>query len=430
VKEAMLYDPARHEPLRPLPWDECQVRAAIERIVADTESRFTEDRYWPLHPLDRESEDAPGRVETPLYHGACGVVWALHYLQAVGAVTLSPSHAVDFDRLLARNRAWLGTAAEGKRASFMDGDTPIRMLAFDARPTRELENALGALISGNVDHPARELMWGSPGTLLAALFLFERTGKQRWSDLFRFTAARLWSQLEWSPEHLCSYWTQEFSGRRWTHLGAVHGFVATAAPLIRGRHLLDPEAWDAWERCIVDTVQRTADRLGAHANWRPELASTGYAQKKLLQFCHGAPGFVVCLAGLPGTALDELLLAAGETIWSAGPLGKGSNLCHGTGGNGYAFLKLYQRTHDDRWLERARAFAMHGIAQTQEAALRYGQSRYSLWTGDPGFAIYLWDCVRAAGQFPTLDVFYASPGGFESAWNLDDVKHKRGGPLR
>jgi hypothetical protein len=50
---------------------------------------------------------------------------------------------------------------------------------------------------------------------------------------------------------------------------------------------------------------------------------------------------------------------------------------------------------------------MHGIAQTEEHAVRYGQGRYSLWTGDPGFAIYLWDCVRAKAQFPTLDVFYA-----------------------
>jgi hypothetical protein len=31
-----------------------------------------------------------------------------------------------------------------------------------------------------------------------------------------------------------------------------------------------------------------------------------------------------------------------------------------------------------------------------------------LWTGDPGFAIYLSDCLRAEAQFPTLDVFYAA----------------------
>jgi hypothetical protein len=153
-------------------------------------------------------------------------------------------------------------------------------------------------------------------------------------------------------------------------------------------------------------VQRTADRAGPHVNWRPELDDRGDGRKRLMQFCHGAPGFVVCLAGLPSTELDDLLVAAGETIWAAGPLAKGSNLCHGTGGNGYAFLKLYRRTGDPIWLERARAFAMHGIAQMERHAQRYGQLRYSLWTGDPGFAIYLWDCVRAEAQFPTLDVFH------------------------
>lgn len=410
----MLYDPARHEPLRPVPWDESRVRAAVERIVVDTESRFSEDGYWPAHPLDRGGGDDVHPVETPLYHGACGVIWALHYLQDIGAASLSRSYAAEFERLLARNRTWLGESAERERASFLMGDTPIRMMAYGSEPTESLESTLDALIAGNVDHPARELMWGSPGTLLAALFLHERTGKERWSALFRLTAARLWTQLEWSPQHRCSHWAQDLYGRRSTYLGAVHGFVATALPLIRGRHLLSAEEWNAWEGCIVTTVQRTADRDRAHANWRPELDGASEAQKKLLQFCHGAPGFVICLAGLPGTALDDLLLAAGETIWSAGPLTKGANLCHGTAGNGYAFLKLYQRTQDSVWLERARSFAMHGIAQSQEDALRHGQLRYSLWTGDPGFAIYLCDCLRAEARFPTLDVFHAFPVPIEA----------------
>jgi hypothetical protein len=412
MTEPLLHDPARHEPLRPLPWDESQARAVIHHIVLDTEARFTEDGYWPLHPLDAEGDEAPGQIETPLYHGACGVFWALQYLRDVGAAALSRSYVDELDRLLARNRAWLGASVERDRASFMMGDTPIHLMAFGAAPTEALEKSLDTLIAGNLDHPARELMWGAPGTLLAALFLHEKTGKQRWADLFRLTAEKLWTQLEWSPHHLCSYWTQELNGRRSTYLDAVHGFVATASPLIRGRHLLGADAWSAWERCIVNTVQRTADRSGAQASWRPQLDSVTEARKKLLQLCHGAPGFVVCLAGLPGPDLDELLVAAGEATWAAGPLSKGSNLCHGTGGNGYAFLKLYQRTRDPLWLSRARAFAMHGIAQTRDDAARYGQSRYSLWTGDPGFAIYLWDCVRAEAQFPTLDVFYAfvAPG--------------------
>jgi hypothetical protein len=109
-------------------------------------------------------------------------------------------------------------------------------------------------------------------------------------------------------------------------------------------------------------------------------------------------------------AASVMMVAAGEAVWAAGPLAKGSNLCHGTGGNGYASLKLCQRAGNALWLQRARAFAMHGIAQTEAHAAQQGQMRYSLWTGDPGFAIYLWDCLRGRAEFPTLDVFYSPTG--------------------
>ena len=78
---------------------------------------------------------------------------------------------------------------------------------------------------------------------------------------------------------------------------------------------------------------------------------------------------------------------------------------HGTGGNGYAFLKLYRRTNDAVWLERARAFAMTSIAQCREARAELGRGRYTLWTGDIGLAVYLWDCLTGVPRFPTVDIF-------------------------
>ncbi|MEO7743135.1 MAG: lanthionine synthetase LanC family protein [Usitatibacter sp.] len=78
-------------------------------------------------------------------------------------------------------------------------------------------------------------------------------------------------------------------------------------------------------------------------------------------------------------------------------------MCHGTAGNGYAFLKLHQRTGDLVWLERARAFAMHAVAQSESMRKEFGQGRYSLWTGDPGLAIYLWHCVTGGSAMPSLD---------------------------
>ncbi|MBS0320633.1 MAG: LanC-like protein [Proteobacteria bacterium] len=404
----VLYDPARHEPLQARPWDADLARDTIRHIVRDTEDRFSADRYWPLHPRDANGDEGPDPVATPLYYGAAGVIWALHYLQAVGATRLSRSYFDDLERLLASNRAWLHAAGSQDHASYLMGDTPIELMAYGNRPDAARADRLAALIAGNVDHPTRELMWGSPGTLLAALFLHERDGDARWADLFRQTAAKLWSQLLWSNEQECHYWTQDLYGIESTYLDAVHGFVATALPLVRGRHLLRASEWGAWRACIVNTIRKTATQHGDQANWPTQLIRPeDRPSRALMQYCHGAPGFVVCLGDFPGDDLDDLLLAGGRAVWAAGPLTKGSNLCHGTGGNGYAFLKLYQRTQDPRWLERARAFAMHGIAQTQADAVLHGQMRYSLWTGDPGFAIYLWDCMRGEASFPTLDVFYA-----------------------
>ena len=97
--------------------------------------------------------------------------------------------------------------------------------------------------------------------------------------------------------------------------------------------------------------------------------------------------------------------AGAETTWRAGPLAKLPGLCHGAPGAGYAFLKLFARTGDVRWLDRARRFAMHGILQGERALATDGRRKYSLWTGDLGLAMFLWDCVRGAPDFPTLDVF-------------------------
>jgi hypothetical protein len=401
----MLYEAARHETLNPLPWDEERARAAIDWIVRDTERVFSPDRYWPMHPRDRDGDDRSPAY--PLYHGAVGVLWALHYLDAVGAARMEGSYREVVPGLIPKTGSWLEANGLTERASYMMGETSIRMLSYAQDPSEETATILEELIRSNIANPAREVMWGAPGTLMAALLLYEHTGESRWKELFQETEARLWSELLWSSEHACHYWTQDLYGQTSTYIDAVHGFVGTAQPIIRGRHLLDEGRWGPWRERIAQTIRQTVTREGNQANWRAWLSiPENFQGPRLMQYCHGAPGFVVCLADYPGADLDDLLLAGGEAIWAAGPLAKGSNLCHGTGGNGYAFLKLNERTGDSKWLDRARAFAMHGIMQTERDALAHHQLRYSLWTGDPGFAIYLWDCIRGQSAFPTVDVFF------------------------
>jgi hypothetical protein len=99
---------------------------------------------------------------------------------------------------------------------------------------------------------------------------------------------------------------------------------------------------------------------------------------------------------------DELLLAAGKTIWRAGPFGdeKGAGICHGTAGNGFALLKVFARTGDELWLERARRFAVHALAQADRLP-----PRYSLFTGGIGAALFGARCLEGRSDYPVLDSF-------------------------
>src|SRR5204862_7781302 len=127
-----------------------------------------------------------------------------------------------------------------------------------------------------------------------------------------------------------------------------------------------------------------------------------------LQWCTGAPGV---LAGAWDYLDEDLLLAGAELIWRAGAHGdeKGHGLCHGTSGNGFALLKAFARTGDERWLERARRFAVHALAQAERIATANGRRRYSLFTGDVGTALFAAACLDLDARFPIIDVMYSQP---------------------
>ena len=43
---------------------------------------------------------------------------------------------------------------------------------------------------------------------------------------------------------------------------------------------------------------------------------------------------------------------------------------------------------------------MTAIVQYRGAQIAVGRGRYSLWTGDVGLAIYLWDCITRGASLP------------------------------
>jgi hypothetical protein len=393
-------DPARHIPLASQAWNAGEAQTAIDEIVADALARLDPTRFWPAHPQDDGARDG----DTSLYNGAAGVVWALDHLARTGAAPYDASLVALRDRLVEtarQKRAALGSY--GLHGSLHFGDFSALLVAMRLRPDPARADTIHARASDNNALPVRELMWGLPGSMLACVFLDAMTGEARWGALFSTQAARLLDELE--DTDLGPLWTQDLYGTRKRYLGAVHGFASSMIPLLRGWHWLN----EGQRARVADAVPRTlaanAVRSELVTQWRP-IAGTSELPR-LCQHCHGAPGMVTTFSDAPFSSpeLEELLLAGGELTWQAGPLAKGSNLCHGTGGNGYAFLKLYRRTSDTRWLERARAFAMTAITQCREARATHGRGRYSLWTGDPGLAVYLRDCISGEPAFPTVDVF-------------------------
>jgi hypothetical protein len=369
----MLWRAEEHEELTDRTWDQGCARAALDAIVADAEDSCDEG-FWPAHPLDDGGDES---APCGLYFGSAGMLWALRQLgSSIDARTMIAS-------VIDRYRSSPDLGEEAHPPSLLLGETGLLVVAARVGSPLADEQRLRVLVRENRDHPTWELLWGSPGTMLAA----RACGLE---DEWRDSAQLLWDRWDETTD----VWTQTLYGRVAEILGVGHGFAGNV-------HALRGYVSDELLRTrVTRALDRTAIREGNLANWPPVTPATQRGDAIRVQWCHGAPGIVITLGDLMPL---ELALAGGELTWRAGPLRKGPGLCHGTAGNGFAFLKLLTLTGDERWLDRARHFAMHAIEQVQRERERIGRGRYTLWTGDLGVALYLRACLDADPAMPIMD---------------------------
>jgi lantibiotic modifying enzyme len=387
----VLYEPAQFEPLTDERWDRARIVDAIAAIVADVDATFDPAGLWPAH--DWEGWEEPLPLKT-LYVGAAGVIWALDALRRRGHAETSLDLADAALRTLELKRAEPDFTADEHYhpAALLVGETGPLLVAFRLASDPALADDLHALVRANVANPTDDVMWGAPGTLLAALALGEWTGDPRWEEAARETATALRARR--GDDGL---WRQDDDYRG---LGTLHGAAGNTLVLLR----LDADDALAAETAAVLT--RHAFREDGLVNWpgspRPQLARPRDG-RICLQWCTGAPGV---LAGAWEYLDEDLLLAGAELIWRAGAHGdeKGHGICHGTSGNGFALLKAFARTRDERWLERARRFAVHALAQAERLRAANRRGRYSLWTGDVGTALFAAACLDVDPRYPILDV--------------------------
>ena len=368
----MLYDPAAFEPLTDEPWDEVRVRDGIAGVVADTETAFDPDALWPAHEWD--GYDAPLPMKN-LYVGAAGVVFALDQLRRCGVADTKldlPDIAL---RALERWRAepdyMAGEALPAPAESgLLTGETGILLVC--CKLGHPLDDDLRGRIRANLANEAEDLMWGTPGTLVAAAAM-------GWDDLARESADALVSRRDAD-----GLWTHRLWGASFQGVGPVHGLTGNVRALLQ----VDDPRNDSLRAASAAALARAATREDGLANWSSEGK---------LQWCTGAPGVVSAARDYLD---EELLLAGAELVWQAGAPGeeKGHGICHGTSGNGFALLAAFERTQDELWLDRARRFAVHGLAQAERMP-----GRYSLFTGGPGTALFGAACLDADPRYPVLE---------------------------
>jgi hypothetical protein len=389
----VLYTPAGFEPLTDEPWDEARARGAIRAIVADADQAFDPDGLWPAQEWDLGEASPPLK---DLYCGAGGVVWALDALRRGGYADTRIDLAAAAERTLELYREKSDFAnyelelPSAPDSALLCGEAGLLLVAWRLTPGAQVADLLLQRVRENVANEAAELLWGSPGTMLAARSMHELTGEERWLEAWRESAEALLERRD--PDGL---WTIRLYGAlRRGGLGPAHGLVGIV-------HALLQEEADWAERLPGETASvlaREAVVEDGCATW-PARAGGELVQKDgviRLQWCHGAPGIVSTAAPYLD---EELLLAGAELVWRAGAHGpeKGHGLCHGTAGNGFALLKAFERTGDALWLERARRFAVHALAQAQSSP------RYSLFTGGVGVALFAAACLDADARFPVLD---------------------------
>jgi len=390
----VLFKPEAFEPLTEELWDEDRVRDAIGGIVADADAAFDPDELWPADEWDVWESTPPLKN---LYVGAAGVLWALDVLRRRGYAETKVDLVAAARRTLEAWREqpdyaqWEDVPSRAAAALLL-GESGLLLVAWRLDPSSDLADTLHARVRENVDNEAIEVMWGAPGTMLAARAMLDWTGEDRWANAWRESAEAVLASRDDD-----GLWTNRIYGMTIRGLGPPHGLVGNVHALRRGG-LLPQVQSERLERETADVLARFAVAEDGLANW-PRHVGAGPSEL-LLQWCHGAPGIVASAAPYLD---EELLLAGAELTWRAGPPGmeKGSGLCHGTAGNGYAFLKVFERTGDELWLARARRFAVHALEQVE----RRGRGRYSLWTGDVGVALYAVDCLEGRSAYPVLETW-------------------------
>ncbi|XP_073944024.1 glutathione S-transferase LANCL1-like isoform X3 [Choristoneura fumiferana] len=244
---------------------------------------------------------------------------------------------------------------KGRKISFLCGDAGPLALATvisyrlgsrknELPDYKSLVQRLMALSSLLNDSPD-EVLYGKSGYLFALLFVNKHIpGKEVIpsnhiekviSSILK--SGKQYSMLMKSESPLLWQWHEKI------YFGGAHGIAGILYMLLQAQPYISMIELRSF---IKPTLEWLINHKFPSGNFPSSLGSG--SGDRLVQWCHGAPGFVpLCL--LAHKVFDDdnylrIALQCGEVIWERGLSTKGYSICHGVSGNAYAFIQLYQAT--------------------------------------------------------------------------------------
>ncbi len=269
----MLYRPDAFEPLTDEAWDAARVCAAIREIVADTDGALRGPKLlWRADDWDRWRATSPLK---DVFVGAAGVLWALGDLRERGHAESRLDLGDLALRALERHRARPDLPSsmdlpEPRESSLLAGEAGILLCAYRLGRAAELADELHARVRANLANEAEEVMWGAPGTLIAARLMLAWTGDERWRDACRETADALWSRRRED-----GLWIQRLHGQEFRYLGPVHGLVGIVQALGAG-----PRRRPARAARARDRRHPRSGRPSSTTAWRTGRRSTAPSSRR------------------------------------------------------------------------------------------------------------------------------------------------------
>ncbi|CAF9924408.1 MAG: hypothetical protein GOMPHAMPRED_003624 [Gomphillus americanus] len=205
--------------------------------------------------------------------------------------------------------------------------TALRAVAYQQHELLDTVVKLGAMLPSEGDSKINELLFGGAGALVV-LRMVRTFAPSHAEQINTAIASNIKVLLERRP------WT--LRGNR--YLGPGHGDVGIIAQIVLSDHIQAKE--------LKADLAELLDLQQPDGNW--PVAPDEHSD--LVQWCHGAPGFVIALEAIKELfpslreRIEQAVSKARRCVWERGLLVKEPNLCHGITGNALA-LKGEQKEH-------------------------------------------------------------------------------------